>query len=81
MDQIPADQIVGLGIPDGPGEGSPGELQVPGRHRVAERLEASAHIAGRQLSERFQADVLQQRLERFPVDGPRAFRPARQSAL
>jgi hypothetical protein len=32
MDQIPADQIVGLGIPDGPGEGSSGELQVPGRH-------------------------------------------------
>ena len=52
---IPADQIVGLGIPDGPGEGSLGELQVPGRHPAAERLEAPAHIAGCQLPESLRA--------------------------
>ena len=78
---VPADQIVRLGIPDCPGEGSPGHLQVPGRHFAAERLEPSAHIARRQLPQRLEADVLQQRLERLPVDGPRALRPPRQAAL
>jgi hypothetical protein len=70
---IPADQVVRLGIPDGPREGSPGDLQVSRRHPVAERLEPSAHIAGRQLPQRLGADVFQQRLQRFLVDGPRAF--------
>src|SRR6185437_9725250 len=74
---VPADQVVRLGIPDRPGEGSPGHLQVPGRHFAAERLEPSAHIAGRQLPQRLEADVLQQRLERLTVDGPRALRPPR----
>src|SRR6185437_15859676 len=78
---VPADQVVRLGIPDRPGEGSPGHLQVPGRHFAAERLEPSAHIAGRQLPQRLEADVLQQRLERLTVDGPRALRPPRQAAL
>ena len=32
------------------------------RHFAAERLEPAAHIAGRQLSQRLEADVLQQRL-------------------
>jgi hypothetical protein len=64
-----------------PGEGSPGNLQVPGRHPVAERLEPPAHIAGRQLPERPGADVLQQRPKRLAVDGSRPFRPALQPAL
>ena len=55
-----------------PGEGSPGNLQVPGRHPVAERLEPPAHIAGRQLPERPGADVLQQRPKRLAVDGSRS---------
>ena len=46
---VPAHQIVRLGIPDRPGEGSSRHLQVPGRHFAAERLEPSTHIAGRQL--------------------------------
>jgi hypothetical protein len=70
---IPADEIMSLGVPDRPREGSPGDLQVPGRQRVTERLESLAHISGRQLPERLGADALQERCQRLPVDGPRAF--------
>jgi V8-like Glu-specific endopeptidase len=78
---VPADQVVRLGVPDRPSKGSPAELQVPGRHLLAERLEPLAHVAGRQLPERPGADLLQQRLERLVVDRPSAVRPALQPAL
>ena len=57
------------------------DLQVPGRQPAAERLQPGAHIPGRQLPERLGADLFQQRRRGLPVHGPRAFRPARQSAL
>jgi hypothetical protein len=70
---VPADEIMRLGVPNRPRERSPGDLQVPGRQRVTERLQPFTHIAGRQLPERPPTDALQERRQRFLVDRPRAF--------
>jgi len=78
---IPADEIMGLGVPDRSREGSPGDLQVPGRQPVTEGLESLAHIADRQFPERLGAEAVQERYQRLPVDGPGTFGPPRQAAL
>ncbi len=63
---VPADEIMRLGVPNRPRERSPGDLQVPRRQRVTERLKPFTHIAGRQLPERPTADALQERHQGFP---------------
>ena len=75
---VPADQIIGLRVADGPDEAVVRDLQRPGRHPAAQLSQCHPHIGGRELAELLAADQVHQWLDRVAAELGCPLRPTGQ---